>query len=159
MNIFEKQGYRNLKKRFLISIIILIIAIIAFIIIFFLFFPKACNDNACFVESLADCDRVSFLKEDSNASWYYIVNGRYNKDSCKVKVKLLRLNQGTIDIEDLEGSEMTCIVSPIDSMPPEENIKNCNGLLREKLQEIIIQRMHNYLLKNLGQIQESFGGV
>ena len=154
--IFERQGYKNTNLRVLLSVIIVIIAAIIFILVFFYLNPKPCNDNACFMQSLAKCNRISFLKEDSRASWYYLIEGKYDKDSCKVKVKLLKMNQGTIDIEDLQGAEMACIVNRMDARPPEENMAQCQGLLKEKLQEIIIQRMHSYLLKNLGEVKESF---
>ena len=41
---------------------------------------------------------------------------------------------------------------------PEDDITKCSGPLREELQELIIQRMHNYLLKNIGEIREDFEG-
>ncbi len=153
--ILNRQGYKNINIRVLLSVIVLIIVIIIFALLFLFFYPKPCTDNACFIQSMAKCDRVSFLKEDSRASWYYVINGKY-KDSCRVKVRLLKMNQGTIDIEDLQGAEMTCIVNRIDARAPEENMAQCQGLLKEKLQEIIIQRMHSYLLQNLGEVKESF---
>ena len=106
---------------------------------------------------MTKCSRVSFIKEDSKASWYYEIQGNIGKDSCIVKIKLLKMNSGDIDTVVLEGSEMKCIVNKGETIAPEENMKSCSGLLKEKLQEIIIDRMHSYLLQNLGDIKESFG--
>ena len=153
----EEQGYKDLKKRLLISLIIIVIAVILFIIIYFFYYAKPCNDSACFSNSMTKCSRVYFIKEDSKASWYYEIKGTSGKDSCSVLVRLLKMNAGDIDTETLQGSEMTCIVNKADTSAPEENMKSCNGLLKEKLQEIIIDRMHSYLLQNLGEIKQSFG--
>lgn len=155
--VLEKQGYKDMKKRLLISIIILIIAVVIFLVFYFFIWPKQCNDSVCFSQSLAKCSRVYFVKEDSKAAWYYEIQGGSGKDSCIVKVKLLKMNAGTIETESLQGTEMTCIVNKGDTLSPEENMKSCSGVLKEKIQEIIIDRMHSYLLKNLGEIKESFG--
>lgn len=155
--VLEKQGYADIQKRLLISVMIMILTIIIFIVVYFFFFTKQCTDSACFSQSLVKCSRVNFIKEDSKASWSYTIEGASGKDSCIVKIELLKMNSGTIEIEDLQGTEMTCIVNKGDTIAPEENMKTCSGPLKEKLQEIIIERMHSYLLKNLGEIKESFG--
>jgi len=154
--VLENQGYKGLKKRLLISIAILIIAAILFMIIYLFYYARPCNDSACFSQAMIKCSRVYFIKEDSKASWYYEIKGSSGKDSCIVKIKLLKMNSGDIDTEVLEGTEMTCIVNKGETTAPEENMKSCSGLLKEKLQEIIIDRMHSYLLQNLGEIKESF---
>jgi len=155
--VLEKQGYKNIKNRILISVIILIVAIIAFVAVFFFLIPKQCSDSNCFSQALARCSRMYFIKQDSSAAWYYEIKGSNGKDSCNVVVKLLKMNEGTIDTETLQGDEMTCIVNKADTTAPEENMKECTGILKEKLQEIIIDRMHSYLLQNLGEIKVSFG--
>ncbi len=154
--VFEKQGYKGLKNRIIISIIILFIALLIFFLFIFLVKPRECPDLACFQKSLSTCSRVSFIKEDSKARWNYVIYGSNDASSCKVKVSLLKMNQGTIDNEILEGTEMICLVVKTDTRSPEENIQHCSGLLKERLQEIIIEKMHSYLLKNLGEIKESF---
>lgn len=155
--VLKKQGYDNLKIRFLIAIIILVVAII--ILVGYLFFTniKQCDSSQCFSKALLECDRVSFTREDAKAAWQYIITGSSDTNTCNINVELSRINQGSIDIEILEGSKMTCIVNRADSRPPEENIKDCSGPLKERLQEIIIERMHSYILKNIGEIKESFG--
>lgn len=155
--ILELQGYGNLQKRILISLVILIITIVTLILIIFFYSPKECQDNACFSNAIANCKRVSWVREDTKASWYYEIIGNSGDKACKVKIKLIKMNQGTIDIEELQGLEMTCIAQKSDTRFPEENMNKCSGVLKEKLQEIIIERMHNYILKNLGEIKESFG--
>jgi hypothetical protein len=154
---FKRQGYFDLKKKVIFSLVVLIITIFLTIFLITLFYPKSCEDRECFSDSLNDCDRVSLVREDSSASWYYEILGNNDENSCKVSVKLLKLKQGKIDIEDLEGEEMTCIVSKGETLMPEENIESCTGILKEELQGIIIEKMHSYILKNIGDIKDSFG--
>ena len=35
---------------------------------------------------------------------------------------------------------------------PEDRIDSCHGALKEGLQDMIIQRLHTYILQNLGKI-------
>jgi hypothetical protein len=152
----EQQGYIHLKRRLILSVIILITAIIIVIIAYLFFIPKSCNDMNCFSNSLQKCSRTYFIKEDLTGSWYYEILGSNGKDSCNVKIKLLKMNTGTIDTESLQGNEMKCIVSKGETLAPEDNMNVCSGPLKEKLQEIIIDRMHSYISKNIGEVKESF---
>jgi len=51
---------------------------------------------------------------------------------------------------------MLCIIPKEEISFPEKDISRCTGLLKEEMQDLIIQRMHNYLLKNVGQISQEF---
>ena len=61
--------------------------------------------------------------------------------------------------ERLQNKEMVCIVSKGNSQTIEEDVSKCSGVLKGELQDIIIQRMHNYLLENIGEIKEEFVSV
>ena len=37
---------------------------------------------------------------------------------------------------------------------PESNTKNCHGLLKEAIQEVVINRMYSEIVQNLGKISE-----
>ena len=69
---------------------------------------------------------------------------------------LLRLIDGKTSFEKLLGKSMVCTVLTDDRGFPEENLNDCSGPLREEYQELIIQRMHNYLIENIGQINDEF---
>ena len=47
---------------------------------------------------------------------------------------------------------MNCMLPLGVRMIPESDIGNCHGLLKEGLQDIIIKRLHTYLVENIGQI-------
>jgi len=155
----KKQGYDKIELRVGMAALMLFIILIAFTFWFLVFNAKPCANSECFVKAIEDCKRVSWVKDDSQARWRYIVLGGEGDDKCRVEVRLLEMKQGTIDSERLQNKEMVCIVSKGDSQTIEEDVSKCSGVLKGELQDIIIQRMHNYLLENIGEIREEFVSV
>ncbi len=156
--ILESQGYGKLKTRVGIALIILILALIVFSLYFLFFYAKPCGDEKCFVDAMVNCKGVSLIREDSQSSWLYTIKGSKG-DSCKVEVTLLKIKQGKIDSEELQGKKMSCLVQKASSQFPEKDISKCTGVLKEELQNIIIKRMHDYLLENVGEIKQEFEGL
>lgn len=146
-------------ERLYVFIIVAVIAVLLIIGGVFLFYTKSCSDKTCFQNSLASCQKAYWVREDNQAAWSYIIAGAQDSQSCKVSVKLLKLNQGQTDSESLQGEEMTCSVVKGDVQYPEEDISRCHGLLKEDIQNLMIQRMHNYLLQNVGQISDAFKAI
>ncbi|MBR9704613.1 hypothetical protein GOV12_04320 [Candidatus Pacearchaeota archaeon] len=155
-DVLDEQGYKNIKRNVLISLIALIIIVIVSIAALIIYFPKSCEKPECFAQAMDNCKKVSLVREDSKAAWYYEILGRQDSQSCNIKVRLIKLKQGPLTIEDLLGSEMICKVSVGETLFPEENMESCTGLLKEQLQGLIIDKMHSVILKNLGEIKESF---
>ncbi|MDP2924932.1 MAG: hypothetical protein Q8N99_01025 [Nanoarchaeota archaeon] len=151
----EDQGYENIKYRIAISLIILIIAIMIFLIFILAFYSKKCSDENCFFSSLNVCKRVNFIKEDSQSAWRYNIQGEAG-NLCKVDIVLLKMKEGGYDTEKLQNEKMTCIIPKKLQGYPEEDLSKCSGKLKEDIQEIIIQKMHNYLLQNCGEIKKEF---
>jgi hypothetical protein len=120
--------------------------------------PDTCYDESCFNNAMIDCDRVIWLRMDAEADWLYEIVGD-EKEYCKIEVELKKIKKGKVDLEGLEGEGMICEIEKKSSVNPEEVISQCSGKLKEDLQEIIIQRMHDYLLENLGEVQEGFGRI
>ncbi len=138
-----------MKKGIIIGIVIVIILIIGSY--FFFIHTKICNDEECFKSSLKECDRAAFTREGRDGSWYYRIKGK--KDNfCVVKVKLFQLKHGSTDLENLENKDMDCYVDLGTVINPEENLERCHGLLKEEIQTVIINRLHKYVIKNLGEI-------
>tara|TARA_Y100000310_G_C20240553_1_gene604448 strand:+ start:85 stop:573 length:489 start_codon:yes stop_codon:yes gene_type:complete len=142
-----------------LAFLILIIALIIYAGYFLIYRPVECSDKTCFNNAMNNCKRISWVREDAQATWVYQVGGNAKGDSCKINVKLLKMKEGTIDSERLEGLEMDCAMLKTETQFPEKDISVCSGVLKEELQDIIIQRMHNYLLENIGSISEEFQGV
>lgn len=153
---FTSQGYSNIQKRVGIALIILIIALIIFTGYFLFFHVRQCEDAECFVDAMSHCKKVSWIREDIQASWLYTITGNAKGDACNVEVQLLKIKGGTIDNEKLQGKKMTCTILKSEIRLPEKDLLNCEGELKEELQDLIIQRMHNYLLKNVGEVKEEF---
>jgi len=155
----KKRGANINKKRISISFIVLLVGLIIYSGYFLIYKPVECSDKTCFNDAMDNCKRISWIREDAQASWLYRVNGNDKGDACTVNVKLLKMKEGTIDSENLEGLEMDCVMPKTETQFPEKDISVCTGGLKEELQDIVIQRMHNYLLENLGAISEEFKGV
>ena len=121
---------------------------------------KNCSDFSCFQESLRYCKRTEFIRDDAETVWKYNVLGNaQKKDACIIQVELLVIKKGTIDLEQLQNKKMDCVVMKSTTSLPEDDISSCTGILKEEIQEVMIQRMHNYLLQNLGQIQDELKGI
>lgn len=150
-----KGGPPNLKKRLLFALIIIVIASIVYLGYLFIYQAEKCENLSCFQEALETCKKVFFIREDPSAVWRYeVLNGKDN--TCNIEVVLLKMSEGEIVVEDLQGKSMVCEVHKGGDKFPEKDMLRCSGVLREELQEILIQRMHNYLLKNIGEIKKSF---
>ena len=153
---FTGQGYNKIQRRVGLALIVLIIALIAFSGYFLFFYARPVTNSEEFVSAMIHCRSVSWIREDSQASWLYTITGTAKGDACDVEVQLLKMKEGTIDSEKLQGKKMTCTLLKSDTRFPEKDISKCEGELKGDLQDIIIQRMHNYLLKNVGEIREEF---
>ena len=155
----KKKGSEDLKKRLVLALIILIIATIAYLIYLFIYQAEKCENLKCFQEAFKECERVSFIREDPSAVWRYEILWSVSPNVCNVEVVLLKMTEGGIEVEDLQGKSMACKVHKGGDKFPEKDMSRCSGVLREELQEILIQRMHNYLLENIGEIKKGFEAV
>ncbi len=150
----KEFSYKKYKKRIIIAIIILIIGITAYFLYFKVFTAEECSELDCYENSLLNCKKIWFIREEDNYVWRYEILGSAGNDACNVEVRLLKVNLGKLNVEDLQGKTMVCMVQRVDDIFPEKDMLRCNGILKEELQEIIIDKMHNYLLENLGEIKE-----
>ena len=121
---------------------------------FFDMSPKAiCSDQACFDERLKSCEKTIFVGGSGEVVYRYEIEGSLG-NSCLVSVELL---QGQLTEEDskfLEGKKMDCRIPLGEVISPESNMKNCHGILKEDLQEIIIESLHAYVVRNIDKINE-----
>lgn len=144
----------KLKKSVIFTIILLVIIALGFLYYFFDYFPKKCNDVDCYQKALVNCKKSFYIKEEENYVWKYDILSKNDKDSCNVKVRLLKVKKGDIKIDDFVNKEMICIMEKYNYIYPEKDMLRCTGNLKEELQEIIIDRLHNYILQNLEKINQ-----
>lgn len=135
------------------SLIVLVIFGILASGYFMFIYSYTCTDISCFNKALIECRRSMFIKDSSETTMLYNINGP-SKGKCKIDVKLLQIKEGTADLSALENKEMTCLLPLGVEIVPEQTLKNCHGLLKESIQEVMIQRLHAQIVENIGEIKE-----
>ena len=130
--------------------LILVVAVLA---LHYTFIPTSCADYACFAKHMSKCTPAVFVNEEQEASWGYRVLGT-TKHTCETEVTLLSAKEGDIDLRKYEGTSMLCYYDIGVSGFPEKNLAACHGLLKEELQDIVIQKLYKYVVANLGEIRD-----
>jgi hypothetical protein len=148
-----------MQKRVGLALLILLISLVIFSGYFLFVYAKPVLTAEGFGNAMVNCGHVSWVKEDAQASWLYTIKGNAVGDACDIEVKLLKMKEGTLDSEKLQGMKMLCVQNKGDNQFPEKDISRCSGELKEQLQELIIQRMHSYILENFGEIKQDFKGA
>ena len=137
---------------------ILILLVVILVVVWFRFFNYGeCSDWDCFNENLGRCDRVKFIG-GTDMIFEYAIKGASGGE-CEVELELLVGELNNQDSIKLERQKMTCMLPKNVVMIPESNIGNCHGLLKEGLQDLIIKKLHVYLVQNLGQINLEMIGL
>tara|TARA_Y100000310_G_C20523406_1_gene734816 strand:+ start:510 stop:971 length:462 start_codon:yes stop_codon:yes gene_type:complete len=109
-----------------------------------------CDTWECFDSHLETCDRAEFIG-GQRMIFEYKIEGK-SGDDCEVNVELLQGELNNQESTKLEGHKMNCMLPYGVVMIPESDISNCHGLLKEGLQDLVIQKLHNYVVQNLGRI-------
>ncbi|MDH3324330.1 MAG: hypothetical protein OEL89_01705 [Candidatus Peregrinibacteria bacterium] len=129
----------------------LLFIIFLFGIVWSVFFSyKECVNLECFNSHLESCDRARFIG-GTDMIFEYAIKGE-SDFGCEIGIQLL---QGSLNDQDsikLENQKMTCILPKGVVMAPESDIGNCHGLLKEGLQDLVIKKLHTYLVQNLGKL-------
>jgi hypothetical protein len=153
-NIFKHVTPSLIMIRGLIVLgVLVIIAIIAVYVTFF-YHPK-CDNLACWDSKLRECSRATFINEPVDVTWKYTILGKTNVDGldkCKVKVMAVEIKRGLKKTQILEGKDMVCYMPLGVVTAPEGNPNICQGHLKEEMQGLIIQKLHEYIVQNLGEI-------
>ena len=143
-----------------IVLIILILVVLLGAVYFTFFFYYSCDDKdtACFKAHQEKCSKTKFLNDNEDALWSYKIKGKEN-NQCKIYVEFVQAKKGDIELIKLEGKSMDCYLPIGNTNSPESDISKCHGLLKEELQNIIINKLHNYIVKNVGEIGEELNSV
>lgn len=139
-------------------LIVMILIALGFAIYLNFYFVNVCNNYECFAKELKACEKVSYVSDQPEASWLYTIRSR-SGNMCVVSVKLIQPKQGDLGLERLSGYTMDCSVPLGSASYPEKDLVNCHGRLKEELQTLIINKLHAYLLENLGQVKEELTKV
>ena len=139
------------------KIIVLVVTALVFFVIAFrvtFFYIPSCENFECFQQKMKSCEKAAYINEEAEATWRYEIEGIAN-DECQIKVKLLQPKQGSLGIGRLSGYEMTCSFPKGGATYPEGFLDRCHGRLKEEFQSIVINKLHSYILENIGEIDES----
>ena len=141
------------KKLIVLGIFIVIVVIAAVAAYFFFIHTKICDSKECFESSLETCSRAEYLEDGEDATWQYTIIGESGGE-CVVNSQILQVKTGTIDLEKIQGLDMDCSLPLGYVASPSEDLTRCHGLLKEEMQDMIIRKMHSYILTNVGRISE-----
>lgn len=141
-----------MKKRPLIILLslVLILIILGIAIWYFFYYTPVCKDQTCFKEYQDDCSRASYVNQGQMILQYKILGKENN--NCNINVKFIEGNIENQDSTKLQNKEMICGIPLGAQMTPESDISLCHGLLKEELQDLIIQKLHTYVVQNMGKI-------
>lgn len=139
----------NWKAYLVIAIIILLMGAVYFTF----FFYYSCEDLACFQSHQKACVKTNFIRDTEDTTWKYTINGK-EAQGCEINVEVLSIKTGKADKQNLEGKQMNCIL-PLESIVfPESDLARCTGELKEDMQNLIIQKLHAYIVDNLQEIDQ-----
>lgn len=142
----EKRRYFNWKW----FIALIVLAVLIWGVWFAFFGVPICESWDCFNAKLEECGKVEFIGGD-DMIFEYIIKG-VSDGECEVSVQLLQGELNNQDSLKLEMHKMTCYLPEGVVMIPESNIGKCTGLLKEGLQDLVIKKLHTYLVQNLGTL-------
>jgi hypothetical protein len=141
------------KSTFVIAVLILLLLGIIYLLFVY---KQSCKTQTCFGNALFKCSKAIYTKAEENATWFYSVEGA-SKNTCAVRVKVLELKADAETVKALKGKDMTCSIPKelSGAFMPEEKIEYCHGMLKEGLQDLIIQKLHLFIVQNIGQINQT----
>ena len=153
--------YRKIRNLPRIAILLLIIFGL-FLSAYYLGYTREyCGkDKDCFLSHAKTCSPAEVYVSRSNNVYHYIIFPTI-KNKCKLSITFERAQEGTSEEHArlLEGKSMTCLIpkSNLESVNPiemEDVIDYCSGPLKEGLYEMIIKRMYEFVIINIGEITE-----
>ncbi len=156
---FVKRGFTSVespnerRKKFVVLIITVVLLVL---VIFSYYYYPSCSNKTCFEDYLKVCKKAKFIS-GGNLVFEYKILGTHN--TCDVSVLLLRGDLSNKESQKLVNKEMICSI-PMDLVlagnvnSPESDLSNCHGLLKEGLQDLIILKLHEQIVQNLGEINK-----
>lgn len=143
-----------MHKETVTIVLVLFLAIAGAFALYYTFTPNPCETYGCFEDHMASCSRATYVNEEPEASWSYTVMRRV-KGACEIKVTLLQAKEGDLQLRNFEGHDMTCTYPLGVVAYPDKDMSVCHGRLKEDLQGLIIEKLHQYLVDNLVDVKDA----
>jgi len=151
--VFSSSGVKKrkwyLNWKWFVAFIVLAVLVWGVWAAFFSY--STCDNWDCFNRNLESCSKAKFVGGSGAMIFDYTIKGT-SGDGCKVVAELLRGELNNQDSIKLESNKMTCYLPEGVVMIPESDIGKCTGLLKEGLQDLVIKKLHTYLVQNLGKL-------
>lgn len=145
------------KREFYRYSAVLFGVILVVLILLYIYLPKNCGYNKkCLDSSFKNCVKANaFLVVNSN-TYLYEIKGSW-KDYCRVNIKVMDVAGSDLETkEKLEGKGMLCRIPKVNTNVTIDNVNNlldyCTGSLKESMLELIIQRLYEVIVSNIGKI-------
>lgn len=149
---------KRTKKDYLkLGLAVFALLVLLFVVWANIFYYRNCENQTCFNDYLEDCKGARFISQ-GDMTFEYKILGR-SSGNCVVNVRLLQGDLSEQDLLKVEGKQMKCELPLGLVAVPQSDIGNCHGELREGLQDLIISKLHKYIVQNLGEINEGLLGV
>lgn len=145
-----KEKVLNFKNLFNILLLVLLFFVLLGVLYSSFFYYKACETETCFLNYLKDCNRATYYKE-GDFSFKYKINGYFGA-KCVVDVSLDSINEEIPLRKVYLNSDMGCFMPFSSYYYPDGDLSRCSGLLKEGLQEVLIQRLKTEVVNNLEDI-------
>jgi len=149
----KQEKKRELYRYLAIFFGIVLIALI----LLYIYYPKDCEYNKnCLDRSFKNCERArSFLVGGGNTYSYYIRGS--SGDFCRIDIKAMEVAGSDPYTKSLlENKAMSCRIPKADTNVSISNTNNlldyCTGPLKESMLEMIIKRLYEVIVSNIGQI-------
>jgi hypothetical protein len=113
-----------------------------------------CQNFECYEDYMKQCQKAQYLNDGEEATWRYEILGM-ESGACVVRVTLLQPKAGELGIDKLSGYGMECGFPQGVVAYPEKDLGSCHGRLKEEMQEIIIKKLHTYIIDNIGEIDDT----
>jgi hypothetical protein len=144
------------KTVIILSAILFIVLIIGVYFIFF--YTHKCDTQGCFDSYQKECNRASYIIDQEDITLEYEILGK-KENECAINVEVLKIKVGDLEKKELERKSMVCYNFIGNVNTPGEDLSRCNGPLKEKIQEMIIQKAHSLILSNLEEISTEFNPI
>ena len=144
-----------MEKRGII-VIVIALAIIAIFLIFWTY-EKNCYTDECFDNAARKCNKAEYVKIDNGNTFKYDIERSYG-DSCRLNIKIEEIDDAHgQELKNLfQGKSMTCDIPKdkfnVEFLKLENSIDYCHGILKEAMYELILQRIYDLAVKQIGDV-------
>lgn len=160
----KDTGTKVLKPSFFkVLLLILFVLLVAYVV---LSIPKNCReDKTCFNEAFKVCKPAKMITTESGNIYSYKILGK-TSNKCVVDIKILSVNPETSQDTKIlfEGKSMRCEIpkekySVLNLDKIDNTLDYCTGPLKESIYQLMVDRMYNLVVRQLGGITTEIQGI